>query len=159
MTVLPYLLISDRIAPRISRGSHSQPRKGILPTLHGTLSKIRRGLACFSLEKTVKMLFGAEPKTEGDLGELQTRKGQIALSAFYAGLLDEIVVGKSAVSAEDDLELILVDAKNAANVLNAPWVHEVAVDENDDIAVGREGQRIGYRYAPASAVHPQQSWH
>ena len=88
------------------------------------------------------MLFGAEPKTEGDLGELQTRKGQIALCAFYAGLLDEIVVGKSAVSAENDLELVLVDPEDAANVLDAPWVHEITVDEDDDIAVGREGQGV-----------------
>ena len=88
------------------------------------------------------MLFGAEPETEGDLRELQARKGQIALGTFYAGLLDEIVVGESAVSAEDDLELVLVDPEDAANVLNAPWVHEVAVDEDDDVAVGREGQGV-----------------
>ena len=85
------------------------------------------------------MLFGAEPETESDLREFQTRKGQIALCAFYAGLLDEIVVGESAVSAEDNLKLIFIDTKDAANVLNAPWVHEVAVDEDDDVAVGREG--------------------
>ena len=59
------------------------------------------------------MLLGAEPETEGDLRELQSREGQIALGALHAGLLDEIMVGESAVSAEDDLELVLIDAKNA----------------------------------------------
>ena len=68
------------------------------------------------------MLFGAEPETESNLRELQAREGQIALGAFYAGLFDEIVVGESAVSAEDDLELVLVDPEDAANVLDAPWV-------------------------------------
>ena len=88
------------------------------------------------------MLFGAEPEAEGNLREFQTRKGQIALCAFYAGLFDEIVVGKSAVSAENDLKLVLVDAKNAANVLNAPGMHEVAVNANDNVTVGVKGQRI-----------------
>ena len=81
------------VASRISRGGHLEFGKGLLPSRHGHFAKIGGGDARFPFEKTVKMLFGAEPETESDLGELQTRKGQIALSAFYAGLLDEIVVG------------------------------------------------------------------
>ena len=88
------------------------------------------------------MLFGAEAETESDLGELQISKSEIALSALQAGILDKIVIGQTAVSAEYLLQLVLIDAKVATNLFNTVGMHEVAVDANDDIAIGGEGQRV-----------------
>ena len=116
--------------------------KGLLPSRHGHFAKIGGGNARFPLEEAVEVLFGAEAEAEGDLRELQARECQIALGALHAGFLDEIVVGQAAVSAENHLELVLVDTEPTADLLDAAGVHEVAVDANDDIAVRGEGQGV-----------------
>ena len=101
------------IASRVPRSSHLQLGKSLLPSCHGHFAEIGGRDARFPFKKTVKMLFGAETEAEGDLRELQARECQIALGSLHASFLDEIVVGQTAVVAENDLKLVLIDSKAA----------------------------------------------